>query len=225
MNHEKKIPTEHIGEGLLKAREYRGISLKDTAALLGISTGTLGSYEKGRLFPSVPVLESLSYIYHIPLHILVSPGALEKFTNQPNADQLQQLINVRQSIQTTLLQMAFETSGLSQKALAKAAGISRSKVKRYLEGDPIPIDDLNTISEALSIDFSQLIDNESQIGVWQSSQTAYEKFASLPDHIKQLLFETDHWEFLNTAYNLRSLEPGVLETVISSLVKLRDSLS
>jgi len=225
MNPETSFPTAQVGEGLFKAREYRGISLKETAALLGISTGTLGSYEKGRLFPSLPVLESLSYIYHVPLHILVSPDALEKFTDQPNAAQLQQLIKVRQSIHTTLLQMAFEKSGVSQKALAKEAGISQSKVKRYLEGDPIPVDDLKKMSEALGLEYSQFVDNESQIGIWQASHMAYEKFVSLPDHIKQFLFETDEWEFLNTAHNLRSLEPHDLELVISSLGKLRDSLS
>ena len=219
------FPTEHIGEGLQKAREYRGISLKETAALMGISAGTLGSYEKGILFPTLPVLESLSYIYHIPVHILTSPDALEKFTDQPNADQLQQLIKVRQSIQTTLLQMAFEVSGLSQKALAVAAGISRSKVKRYLDGDPIPVNELKKISKALGVEFSQFIDNESQIGLWQASQTAYEKFAELPETIKQFLFETNNWEFLNAAYNLRSLEPSELDMMIQSLGKLRDTYS
>jgi len=219
------FPTEHIGEGLQKAREYRGISLKETAALMGISAGTLGSYEKGILFPTLPVLESLSYIYHIPVHILTSPDALEKFTDQPNADQLQQLIKVRQSIQTTLLQMAFEVSGLSQKALAVAAGISRSKVKRYLDGDPIPVNELKKISKALGVEFSQFIDNESQIGLWQASQTAYEKFAELPETIKQFLFETNNWEFLNAAYNLRSLEPSELNMMIQSLGKLRDTYS
>jgi len=225
MNFKTDFPTEYIGEGLLKAREYRGISLKETAALVGISAGTLGNYEKGKLFPPLPVLESLSYFYHIPVHILISPEALEKFTDQPNADQLQQLIKVRQSILTTLLQMAFEVSGLSQKSLAETAGISRSKVKRYLDGDPVPVGDLKKISEALSVEFSQFIDNESQIGLWQASQMAYEKFAELPENIKQFLFETNNWEFLHTAYNLRSLESSELNKMIQSLGKLSDTIS
>lgn len=225
MNLETNISTEHISEGLQKAREYRGISLKETAALMGISTGVLSSYEKGKSFPTLAVLESLSYIYHIPVHILVSPDALEDFTDQPDADQLQQLIKIRQNIQTTLLQMAFEESGLSQKALAMSAGISRSKVKRYLDGDPITVDDLKKISEALGIEFSRFIDKESQIGLWQASQTAYERFAALPEKITQFLFETNNWDFINTAYALRSLDPSELELVIHSLSKLRDTLS
>lgn len=225
MNPETNFPTEHIGEGLQKAREYRRISLKETAALIGISAGTLGSYEKGKLFPSLPVLESLSYIYHIPMHILVTPDALEKFTYQPDADQLHQLIKVRQNIQTTLLQMAFEESGISQKALAITTGITRLKVKKYLKGDPIPVDDLKKISGALGIEFSQFIDNESQVGFWQASQTAYDKFAGLPENIKQFLFETNNWDFINTACTLRSLDPSELEAIIHSLGKLRDTLS
>jgi len=225
MNNGTRIPTEYIGQGLFKAREYRGGSLKETAALLGISAGTLGSFEKGRLSPSLPVLESLSFIYHVPLHILITPDELEKFTDQPNAAQLQQLIKIRQNIQTTMLQMAFEKSGVSKKALSKTAGVSLSKVKRYLEGDPIPVDDLKKITEALGLEFSQFVDSESQIGIWQASQTAYDKFISLPENIKQFLFETDQWEYLNTAYNLRALQPTELETVIASLSKLRESLA
>jgi transcriptional regulator with XRE-family HTH domain len=150
---------------------------------------------------------------------------MEEFTAQPDADQLRQLIQVRQSIQTTLLHLAFEESGLSQKALATAAGINRSKVKRYLEGDAIPVDDLKKITDALGIEFSQFIDNESQIGLWQASQTAYEKFSELPENIKQFLFETNNWDFLNTAYTLRSLDPDELEAIIHSLGKLRDTFS
>jgi transcriptional regulator with XRE-family HTH domain len=150
---------------------------------------------------------------------------MEEFTAQPDADQLRQLIQVRQSIQTTLLHLAFEESGLSQKSLATAAGINRSKVKRYLEGDAIPVDDLKRITDALGIEFSQFIDNESQIGLWQASQTAYEKFSELPENIKQFLFETNNWDFLNTAYTLRSINPGELEAIIHSLGKLRDTLS
>jgi transcriptional regulator with XRE-family HTH domain len=225
MNLETNFPTEYNSEGLKKAREYRGISLKETAALIGITAGTLGSYEKGKSFPSLPILESLSYIYQIPIHILISPDALENFTVQPDADQLQQLIQVRQSIQTALLQMAFEESGLSQKALATAAGINRSKVKRYLEGDAIPVDDLKKITDALGIEFSQFIDNESQIGLWQVSQKGYEKFSELPENIKQFLFETNNWNFIKTGYTLRSLDPGEIEAIIHSLGKLRDTLS
>lgn len=222
MKLEINFPIEHISEGLQKAREYRGISLKETANLVGITSSALSSYEKGKTFPTLPVMESLSFIYHIPLNILISPDAVEDFTSQPDAEQMQQLIKVRQSILSTTLQIAFEDSGLSQKALVKAAGISRSKVKRYLEGDAIPVDDLKKISKALGMEFSQHIDRESQIGLWQISQAVYERFAALPENIKEFIFETDNWDFINTAYALHSLDPNELETLIHSLAKLRE---
>ena len=169
MNNEAGASNRPYRKGLQKAREYRGISQKDTAELLGISSSVLRNYEKGKI--SAFICQSWN---HYPISIiflsiyLISPEALEEYTNQPDAEQLQQLIKVRQNIISTTLQIALDGSGLSQKDLAKAAGITTSKIKKYIMAKRYRLDDLKKISYALEIDYSKHLDQESQIGLWQS---------------------------------------------------------
>lgn len=224
MNDDQGFQIENIAESLRIAREYRGISQKDTAELLGISQSALRNFEKGKYFPSLPILESLSYLYHIPLHILVSPDKISEFINEPDAQQLRQLIEVRQHIISTTLQIAYEGSGLSQKDLAKRSGISRSKIRKYLGGAEIPLDDLKKLSSALSIEFSQHQDKDSQIGLWQTSQIGREKFISLPEKLQKFLVENENWEFLNIANTLYSLDKSELQSLANSLTQLHNLL-
>lgn len=221
MTNDFRLPIDHVASGLLKAREFRGLGLKETAELLSISAAVLKSYENGRYLPSLPTLESLAYIYQIPLDILLSPDKLDDFTYQPNTEQLQQLMKVRRNIISTTLLIALEKIGLSQKDLADRSGVSRSKIQRYLNGDDIPLDDLEKISNAISVDQKQLFDTESQIGLWHVKQKAFEKFSQLPEEIISFLGDNENLEFINLAKSLSSLELAELEKLTDSLNQLR----
>lgn len=224
MDAHDKFSIDQIAEGLQKAREYRGISQKDTAAFLGISPSVLRNYEKGKYFPSLPVLESLSYLYHLPLDILASPERIEEYVNEPAAEQLQQLIQLRQNIISTTLQIAFEESGLTQKDAAKAAGITRSKLRRYLNGEEIPLDDLKKLTRTLQIDLARLIDQESPIGVWQKTQKASSGFAQLPEDIQAFMCNSDSWDFIYSAYSLHTLGADEIEGMAKALLHLNEIL-
>ena len=137
-----EFPMEHIAEGIRKAREYRGIRQTETAELIGISPNTLQHFETGKFSPSLPMLESLSFIHQAPPRALFSPEAINKCISQPDAGKLQHSITIRHKIISANLQIAFKASPLTEKELSKAAGISSSKIKRYLDREEITIDDL-----------------------------------------------------------------------------------
>jgi len=222
MTNELILPIDHVAAGLLKAREFRGLGLKETASHVGISTAILKSFENGRCLPSLPILESLAYIYQIPLDILLSPDKLEDFTSQPESEQLQQLLKVRRNIISTTLQIALDNTGLSQKDLADRAGISRLKIKRYLNGDDIPLDDLEKISSAIAVDQNQLLDLESQIGLWQVKQKAFERFSQMPEKMVEFLGNNENLDFIYLAETLGSLEFTELQKISDALNRLRD---
>jgi transcriptional regulator with XRE-family HTH domain len=89
---------DHLAVGLQKARVFRGINLKDCCSLLGISTNKLLNYEKGKYIPTLNELETLSYIYSVPLEALFFPENYPDLFKVPNADQLKQLLQIRQHI-------------------------------------------------------------------------------------------------------------------------------
>ena len=121
--------TDNLAEGLKKAREFRGITVKDCCSLLGIPTNKLQNYENRKYVPSLAELEALSYIYSVPLAALFDPEEYPEIFKVPNADQLQQLLQIRKRIISTTLQIAFEKTGKSLKEISKMAGLSVSKIQ------------------------------------------------------------------------------------------------
>ncbi|HUV16607.1 MAG TPA: helix-turn-helix transcriptional regulator [Pelolinea sp.] len=222
MDIQTNFPLENLAEGLIKAREYRRMSLKDAAGLLGLTIGKLRNYEKGKYTPSLPELESLSYIYGLPLKAIFSPEELSNYFQEPDADQLQQLIQIRKNIISTTLQITFDESGFSLKDVAKNTGISTAKIKKYLSGAEIPLDDLKKLSAVLDFKLQNLMDKDSQIGRWQVSQSGREKYISLPENIRDFLAENENWDFLNLAVKLNSIGISQLQSVSDALLQLRD---
>ena len=72
------LDSQLLAKKLEKAREASGKSLKEISDLLGIPSSRLKNYEKGKYIPSLPELESISYIYRIPLFLLAG--------NEPKSD-------------------------------------------------------------------------------------------------------------------------------------------
>ncbi len=180
--------TDHLAEGLQKARDYRGISLKDCGGLLGIPANKLQNYEKGKYVPSLTELEALSFIYSVPLAALFFPEEYPDIFKVPDSEQLKQLMQIRKRIISTTLQIALERTGKSIKEISKAAGVTVSKVKRYLGGEiDIPFGDLQRLTGALDLDINSLMDSESPIGRWQELQRKKIAFSQLPEEARDFL--------------------------------------
>lgn len=59
------------GFTLKTARERKGLTQENAAKLIGISTDTLGNYERGKSYPDVPVLRKIEEVYGIPYERLI----------------------------------------------------------------------------------------------------------------------------------------------------------
>lgn len=56
---------------LKTAREIRGLKQSEAAELIGVSTDTLGNYERGRSYPDIPVLRKIEKVYGVPYDRLI----------------------------------------------------------------------------------------------------------------------------------------------------------
>ena len=59
------------GFTLKTARERKGLTQESAAKLIGISTDTLGNYERGKSYPDIPVLRKIEEVYEIPYERLI----------------------------------------------------------------------------------------------------------------------------------------------------------
>lgn len=56
---------------LKTAREIKGLKQASAAKLIGISTDTLGNYERGRSYPDIPTLRKIEEVYGVPYDRLI----------------------------------------------------------------------------------------------------------------------------------------------------------
>ena len=67
---------------LKSAREIKGLKQAEAAELIGVSTDTLGNYERGKSYPDVPVLRKIEEVYDIPYNrIIFLPLDYDKTVN------------------------------------------------------------------------------------------------------------------------------------------------
>ena len=198
--------SDALAEGLKIAREASGKSTTECGQLLGISSSRIRSYESGKYIPSLPELESLAYIYNIPLPALLDPQSLPKYIHQPNTRQFKQLLDIRSHIIATRLQLAREKQGISYKELSKQTNISVSRIKRYEHGEqPIPLNELTSLSEALGMDFANLLDSESPIGNWQTTLIKMQSFSELPDETQAFALNPANQPYIALAKQLQEI--------------------
>lgn len=56
---------------LKTARELKGLKQTEAAKLIGVSTDTLGNYERGKSYPDIPVLRKIEEVYGVPYNRLI----------------------------------------------------------------------------------------------------------------------------------------------------------
>ena len=69
---------ELVAEMLRELRKAKSYQQKDIAAKLGISPQTYNGYEKGRNEPPIEILVRLSFLYQLPIDILVQRDRFNK---------------------------------------------------------------------------------------------------------------------------------------------------
>ena len=78
-NEERK---EIIKRNIIELREGNNLSQKETAELLEINQQTYNAYETGRTTPPTEILVRMSYLYEIPVDIIIDRDNINRDTEQ-----------------------------------------------------------------------------------------------------------------------------------------------
>lgn len=220
------LDPEILAHNLITAREASGKSFKEVCDLLGIPTSRLKNYEEGKYIPSLPELESISFIYRIPLFALMRHEKLDRFIHDPDTDQLQQLIKIRDEIISTHILLALQEKEMSYKELSKQTGISYSRIKRYEAGSAQPpMDELISLCETLELSFSDLLDRESPIGSWQVMQQNFEATSAMPEDLVAFFTDPENISQLETAKLIANIGVENLSKLSKALAELLHEVS
>ena len=67
---------------LKTARDRMKLTQEEAAKLIGISTDTLGNYERGKSYPDIPILKKIEKLYKLPYsRIIFLPLDYDKTVN------------------------------------------------------------------------------------------------------------------------------------------------
>ena len=203
---ENPLKLEFVANNLATARELSGKTIKECSTLLGIPTSRLKNYEQGKYVPSLPELESLSFLFRIPLSTFFEKNGINDFIPSPDSEQLIKLIGIRQQIIGTKIQISREAAGMTLKELSKATSIPSSRIKRYERGTAsIPLDELKKFLDALELDPDEFFDHESPIGEWQNFQSKIAALSDLPPNIKEFITNSENLNFLLIAKEISKI--------------------
>ncbi len=74
-NNERK---ELTARKITELRKENGLTQKEVSEKIGVTQQSYNSYEKGRTAPTIEILVRLSYLYEVPIDIIVDKGKLNK---------------------------------------------------------------------------------------------------------------------------------------------------
>lgn len=222
-NDSSEFSVLQLGNNLKTCREARGRTLQDVSHLLGIPTSRLKKYEAGQFTPSLPEAEALSYIYHVPLFALLEESQLHEFIHDPHKVGLGQLLEVRQHIIATRLQIAREKTGFSYNELGKKTGVPVSRIKRYESGSAaIPLDELKLLISVLDLTLDDVMDTDSPVGNWQKRQALINSFMGIPEEMQQFASDPQNRSWVAFVKQLRKAGESNLLALAESIRKLFD---
>ena len=216
-----QLRTKLLGAVLLQARTSAGRTLKETAAMIVVSSAVLASYERGRRGISLPELELLGYQLQTPLGQLLRPSrtdAKKKADVNPAV-----MISLRQHYIGAMLRNRRTEAEMSLRDVSKFTGIPAARLASYELGErPIPVAELEAIATTLNRDLGFLQDSRGPVGEWQASREAFEAFQRLPAELRDFVCSPESEPYLRMALRLsdipvekvRTLGEGFLEITL-----------
>ena len=152
-------------------------------------------------------------------------GALQGVTEFLPISSSAHLIEIRNSVIGTLLQIERGKRNISLKETSKLCAISPSRLKKYESGsNGIPLDDLLKIANFLSMDIDVFLDKNSPIGIWQQDQQNILSFLTLPTDLQDFINDPANKPYLELAKALKNYKSEDLKTMADAIQLILQNL-
>jgi transcriptional regulator with XRE-family HTH domain len=214
------LRTKILGVLLRDARLSAGKSMKDLGDVIGVSGGSISSFERGVKAPTLPELELLAFYLDMPISHFWSDDTVSDSPHPSQQLEVGTLLELRDSAIGTLLRMARDKKGISQKDLGQETGISTSRIRRYEGGESgVPLPELERLARALEIDLGEFSDIAGPVGDWLVRQKARQAFDQLPENMRSFVSNPENLPYLEMAQRmsvtpierLRAVAKGILD--------------
>lgn len=215
------LRSRKLGVLIRDARIAERMTLRDTANLVGITSGIMRAWEEGRRAPSLPELEVLAFSLHLPMTHFWGKDTMSEEVSSSETINVPALISVRQRLVGVLLRQQRENTSLSLRALSEESGIPTSRLKAYEMGDrPIPLPELEGLLSLLGGQIEKFFDQTGPIGKWMQQQKAISDFLELSPELQSFVSKPVNRPYLELAMKLSSMSTDKLRSVAEGLLDI-----
>jgi transcriptional regulator with XRE-family HTH domain len=211
-----------IGALLRNSRKRATKTKRECAAVLGVSTGRITAYEEGRRSISLPEIEVLAYALGTPMRqfLEVEPEPTIEEEQPP----LREVLALRHRIVGALLRQARTEADISQKELAKLAGVSASRFSSYEYGErPMPLAELELVAEHLGLPLAHFLDDQKgPVGKWHQREETWRRFGELSTDVQDFVIQPDNMKYVEVAMRLAHMPAGGLRAIAEGLLDITE---
>lgn len=213
------LRSKMLGAMLRKTRKESGKSIKETATLIGSTSGKLSAYEQGKKNISLPELELFAYHFGVPLKYFLKMDKESETRKSIPGSKL--LLSLRQKMIGAQVRAHRTEVDLSLRKLAKSLNIPPSRLSAYERGiRAIPLMELEAIANKLGHEIEEYIDHDGPVGEWQQQLQAIEMLSKLSPELRDFLSNPVNEPYLRIAKQLSELQVDKLRTVAEGLLEI-----
>jgi len=214
------LRAKKLGILLKDARLNTGKTMKDCGQYLGVSGSTISSFEKGVSSPSLPEVEVLSFLFKLPINRFWKDTIIAEEDEQDKWE-WPEYFTTRNRQVGAILSATREAVGKTFEEITAETGITYGRMKRFEAGEtPVPLPELELLSNLLEIPLSDFFENDTQIGKWIGAQDNIGQFLSISPEIQDFVTKPTNQPYLEIAMKLSELSADQLRSIAESLLEI-----
>ena len=216
----KIIRAKKLGLLIRDARIKSGKTIEECSQAMGLLADELSAIEYGERTSTLPEVELLAYYLEVPLDHFWGNQTLTTGGDIKEYDPLE-IKQLRQRGIGLLLRKARIEAVLSEEELASQAGISVPSLQSYENGEiPIPLPELEILTQLLNNSINNFEDPESLVGSWFVEQDNMHEFISLPKELQEFIGKPVNRPYLELAIKLSELKVERLRGLAEGLLEI-----
>ena len=211
-----------VGVLIRDARQVRGQSVADCAALVGCAPERLEAFELGQAGPSLPELELLAYSLQVPLTYFWGDQVLSQFSANGQASvPAAEIAALRHRIIGAQLRQARQKARVEPDDLAAVLGLESAQLAAMELGQqPIPLPLLESAAARLGLPVEHFFETAGRVGEWDSTQRAFETFRQLSPEMREFVSRPINEHYLRLAHKLSQMPLDELRGIATSLLEI-----
>jgi transcriptional regulator with XRE-family HTH domain len=217
-----QIRNKIMGALVADARASSGRSAQECAEILGISEASYADLESGQVTPALPQLEVLAYYFNVPVeHFWGTETVAVARKESEIKDSVPQFVALREKLIGATLRGLRDESDTTLEQLAEQTKVSVDRLEAFELGQQsIPVDELMLITRALNVSLDDLVDDHGTIGSWLRLQTEFDRFADLPDEVREFILKPINRSYLELAMRLSGLSVQRLRGIAEGILDI-----